>query len=138
MHAQDGWVVQRVQWMQKTLFHIGQADFPVHQLLQHAGSMLGSVALIATYVCWLRRQPRRALEQDAATSERTRFLIIVVGIVTAVAIALPLGWQATTAFTGYTRLRAASFQAAIYAAQVFVPLFVATAVILYRWQRRPR
>ena len=131
-----GWVVQRVPWMQKTLFHIGAADFPVHQLLQHTGSMLGSVALVVTYVGWLRRQPRRAPEEHDAVGERTRVIIIVVAIVTAIAIALPLGWQATTAFTGYTRLRASSFQTAIYAAQVFVPLFVATAIVVYRCRRR--
>ena len=126
-----GWVVQRVPWMQTTLFHIGAADFPVHQLLQHAGSMLGSLALVSTYLIWLRRQPRRAPEQRGALRDRTRVLIVLGGMALALAIALPLGWQATTAFTGYTRLRASAFQGAIYAVQVFVPLIVVTTVIVY-------
>jgi hypothetical protein len=127
-----GWVVQRVPVMQTTLFHIGAADFPVHQLLQHTGSTLGSLALIGTYLVWLRRQPRRAAEQPQALGDRTRVLIVLGGMLVAFVIALPLGWQATTAFTGYTRLRASAFQAAIYAVQVFVPLIVMTAVIVYR------
>jgi hypothetical protein len=131
-----GWVVQRVPWMQTTLFHIGAADFPVHQLLQHAGSTLGSLALICSYVVWLRRQPRRAPEAHDRLRDRTRVLIVVGGIVAAIAIALPLGWQATTAFTGYTRLRASTFQAAIYAVQIFVPLVIVAAIILYRGRER--
>jgi hypothetical protein len=133
-----GWVVQRVPWMQTTLFHIGAADFPVHQLLQHTGSTLGSLALIGSYVAWLRRQPRRAPETHDRLRDRTRVLIVVGGMALAIAIALPLGWQATTAFTGYTRLRASTFQAAIYAVQVFVPLFIVTAVIAYRRHGRSR
>jgi hypothetical protein len=122
-----GWVVQRVPWLQTTLFQIGAADFPVH----HAGSTVGSLALIVAYLAWLRRQPRRAPEQHDALGHRARLLIVLGGMVLALAIALPLGWQATTAFTGYTRLRASSFQAAIYAVQVFVPLFVVGAIIMY-------
>jgi uncharacterized iron-regulated membrane protein len=123
--------VQRVPWVQTTLFHIGAADFPVHQLLQHAGSTLGSLALIGSYVAWLRRQPRRAPEAHDRLRDRTRNLIVVGAIAIAVAIALPLGWQATTAFTGYTRIRASTFQAAIYAVQVFVLLITVAAIIAY-------
>jgi hypothetical protein len=126
-----GWIVQRVPAMQKTLFKIGAADFPVHQLLQHAGSTIGTAALIGTYIVWLRRQRRRALKQHDALDDRTRLLIVLGGVALALAIALPLGWQATTAFAGYTKLRASAFQAAIYAVQVFVPLIVTTAIIVY-------
>jgi hypothetical protein len=133
-----GWVVQRVPWMQTTLFHIGAADFPVHQLLQHAGSTLGAFALVATYLAWLRRQPRKTRAQPDALRDRTRLLIVIGAITLACAIALPLGWQAAHAFTGYVRLRAASFQAVIYAVQVFVPLFVMIAIILYSRDRRSR
>jgi biotin transporter BioY len=133
-----GWTVHRLPWLQRTLFQIGAADFPVHQLLQHAGSTLGSIALFATYVYWLRRQPHRAPEEPDALRDRTRILLIVLIMLIAVAIALPLGWWTTTAFTGYTRLRASSFQAAIYATQVFIPLFAATAVLVYRCRHRSR
>ena len=132
-----GWVVQHVPWMQTTLFHSGAADFPVHQLLQHAGSTLGSLALIGTYVVWLRHQPPRTREQHGVLRDRTRVLIVVGGMAIAIAIALPLGWQATDAFTGYTRLRAATFQAAIYAVQVFVPFMVMMAIIVQRVCGRP-
>jgi hypothetical protein len=61
--------VQRVPWMQTTLFHIGAADFPVHQLLQHAGSTLGSLALIGSYVrgSAVSRGERRKRTIDCAT-----------------------------------------------------------------------
>ena len=131
-----GWIVQRVPWMQTTLFHIGQADFPVHQLLQHAGSTLGSIALVAAYLFWLRRQPRSAPKQRDAIGDGTRVLIIVGSALIALAVALPLGWQATSHFAGYTRLRASGFQSAIYAAQIFVPLFVTGAVVIYVFQTR--
>ncbi|CAN5521330.1 hypothetical protein BH18VER1_BH18VER1_08960 [soil metagenome] len=127
-----GWIVQRIPVLQEIVFRIGGADFPVHQLLQHAGSTLGTALLIGSYVPWLRRQRRAAPESTERLSDHTRMSVLAVLATIAIAAAIPLARHATAEFAGYFGLRVFAFQAAIYAVQVFVPLLMVTAVVLYR------
>ncbi len=132
---QTGWVVQRVPAMKKIVFRIGAADFPTHQLLQHTGSILGSTALVLAYVLWLRRQPPRARISDGRLSDTARIAIVATCALFALIVGGAAGWNATSAFVGYFRLRAFAFQTAIYGAQIFVPLVVVAALVLYQLRR---
>jgi hypothetical protein len=129
-----GWVVQRVPVLQATVFRIGPADFPVHQLLQHTGSTVGTALLIGSYSVWLRRQPRKSAASSERLSDGTRVAVLVMLAAIATAAAIPLARQASAGASGYLAVRVFAFQAAIYATQIFVPLVVMTALVLYRYR----
>ena len=69
-------------------------------------------------------------------SDAVRLAIITTCALIAVTLAACLGWNATSAFAGYFRLRAFAFQTVIYAVQIFLPLVIVAAVVLY--SRRTR
>ena len=131
----SGWIVQRLDLLQKMVFQIGHADFPVYQLLQHTGSTLGTVLLVYAYVAWLRRQPRSSRARSDWLSDRSRIIILALLAASALVLAFWLAAPIAAGFRDYVALRVFVFQSALYAISIFVPSVVLTALVLYARHR---
>jgi hypothetical protein len=129
-----GWVVLRVAVLREPLFHVGDTELSVCYLLQQLSTFAGGAALIAAYWGWLRNAAR--LSPPDSGSDQPRYGLLAALAVSALAIAIPIAMRMAGHFQGYLAVRVFVFRTGVYAAGIFVPLLVASAVAFYVIKRK--
>lgn len=130
---ENGWFVERVDWLHRPLFAISGISFPAYYVLQQLSTIAGCVILVVTYLFWLRRLESYNLTEPA--NDSWRYILWIAIIVIASLIAIPMATRTAGSFHGYAAFRVFVFRAGVYFISAAVPLMILVSSIVYA--RRP-
>ena len=128
-HA-TGFAVQLMPILQARLFEIGSRQMHVYNLIQHASTLIGLGALVATYCRWLRSQP----PIPAATNhrqERLRYVVLMGCFACACAVGVLAAGASADSRPDDGGLDV--FRMAIFATNAFAVLLVVSAMALRKY-----
>jgi hypothetical protein len=126
----DGWPVEKFRVMRLPLFVIAGIAVPPFYLIQIVSSILGAVGLIAVYVVWLRRQPKRA-GGDQGDTDRWRYILLGGVSTAALAIAAMIAFYHVRTFRNGPTIIEGGYWTAVYSISVFFPFLALSSVIAY-------